>query len=285
MIHKILFVFLKQETNSPFELIQKGEKELKTKKMSSSSFDQAEDVETGRRKRSRRRAYASEEDSAEQEEMSSFESTESVLQHSRSPRPTNVRRSASKKGRFEKARTLFNRKSSKTSPTAQEEENVDWKKYVNDESKHLIKKCRKRARRTGCFATFFAFINDITGLYMIFFSLASFITGAIKEEYDITDYVIIGLSGIATLLESIRLLFKYKKRSLYFKQASIQYKRIYRKLNKYLFTSDVEDMAHYLSMAYQDVDNLTLNDHRSNFNKFNSSYKIRLQHHKEASED
>jgi len=157
-------------------------------------------------------------------------------------------------------------------------ENVDWNEYVIKESKRLIRKCRSKAKRSGFYATIFAFLNDITGLYIILFSIATFIASSIStDEDEIIRYVIVGLAGVATFLESVQMLFKYKKRSVYFKQASIQYKRIYRKLSKYLYTSTADDMAKYLSLAYQDVDNLALNDHRANFNRFGNSYRIRIQ--------
>lgn len=148
--------------------------------------------------------------------------------------------------------------------------NSEWAEYIKDDSKHLIKKCRKRSRRTSWYSALLTYANDLTNLYIIFFSLATFIVSSIKTSYEPSDYVLIGMGGLATLLESVQMLFKYKKRSIYFKQASLQYKRIYRRLNKYLYTASTDTMADYLSLAYQDVDKLVLNDHRANFNKFNN---------------
>lgn len=166
-------------------------------------------------------------------------------------------------------------------PKTQEEENVDWAEYVTRESKHLVKKCKKKAKRSGYISTLFSFLNDLTGFYTILFSTATFITGAIKEEYEVVDYVIISLAAVASITETLQMLLKYKKRSLYFKQASIQYKRIYRKLNKHLYVSNINEMADYLSLAYKDIDNLAINDHRANFNRFTNSYKIKIQKTKE----
>lgn len=229
------------------------------------------DVETG---------YTLSEDSALRSDLSSFESTQEEEDDfvASNGKNTFLVPKIKKKTKLNKVKLGFLNRSSKKSNGNTEEENVEWVNYVNDEVKHLIKKCRKKSRRTRHLATIFALIDDLIGLYLIFFSVATFITGAIQEEYGVQDYIIIGLSGIATFLEAMRLLFKPKKRSLYFKQSNINYKRVYRKLTKYFYTSkNTDDMAHYLSMAYRDVDNLALNDHQANFNTYNNSYKIRLQ--------
>lgn len=152
------------------------------------------------------------------------------------------------------------------------EDNEEWHDYIKDESQHLASKSRKRSRWTSFYSFIFTYMNDLTNMYIILFALATFIISSIKDTYDVTDYILIGLAGIATTLESAQTLFKYKKRSIYFKQASLQYKRIYRKLTKYLYTASTDRMAEYLSMAYQDFDKLALNDHRANFNKFNKYY-------------
>ena len=188
-------------------------------------------------------------DSDDRESESSFESTEYNTGY-RSPRSTKP-------------------VEDKIKVTDNEEE---WSEYVRGESKHLIKKCRKQSKRTGWMSSFFAAINDSTELYLILFSTATFIISAIKTTYDVTDYVLIGMAAIATILEGTRTLFKFKKRSIYFKQASIQYKRIYRKLTKYRYTTSTEKLADFMSVAYDDVDKLAMKDRRVNFNKFQKSH-------------
>jgi len=156
-----------------------------------------------------------------------------------------------------------------------ESENKEWKEYVENDTKHLMRKCRQKSRVSGLFSTLFAFLNDSTNIYMLLFSLATFIMESIKEDYQITDYITIGLSGIATTLQTAQFMFKFRKRSIYYKQAAIQYKRIYRKISKYFYTTSTEQMAEYLSMAYQDFDKLVLEEHKITFNKFNKSYSRR----------
>lgn len=153
-----------------------------------------------------------------------------------------------------------------------EPENTEWKDFVESDSKHLMKKCRKRSRITNLLSSFFAFSNDSTNIYILLFSLATFVMSSIKEEYDITDYITIGLSGIATTLQTAQVMFKFRKRSLFYKHASLHYKRIYRKLNKYYYTTTTEQMAEYLSIAYHDFDKLNMDEHKATFNKFNKSY-------------
>jgi len=160
----------------------------------------------------------------------------------------------------------------KRSKKDNESGNKEWKKYIESDTKNLMKKCRKRSRISGFFSTFFAFLNDSTNIYMLLFSLATFIMSSIKTQYDVTDYITIGLSGLATTFETAQFMFKFRKRSIYHKQAAIQYKRIYRKLIKYFYTTSTEQMAEYLSMAYHDFDKLALDDRKANFNKFNKSY-------------
>lgn len=196
---------------------------------------------------------------------SSFESTGEM---GISPR---VFKSRSKSKRSKSKRTK------KKHSTRTPEDNEEWHDYIKEESRHLVAKSRKRSRRTSFYSSIFTYLNDLTNMYIIIFALATFIISSIKETYDVTDYILIGLAGIATTLESAQTLFKYKKRSIYFKQASVQYKRIYRKLTKYLYTSSTDRMAEYLSLAYQDFDKLALNDHQANFNKFNKSYAAGLE--------
>ena len=168
------------------------------------------------------------------------------------------------------------RKSKSKKRASNPENNEEWDDYIHEESKHLIRKCRTRSKKTSWYSAIFTYMNDTTNLYIILFALATFIISSIKTKHDIGDYVLIGLSAIAAAVESLQTLFKYKKRSIYFKQASLQYKRIYRKLTKYSYTATLDTMAGYLSLAYQDVDKLALNDHRANFNKFNKSYAAGL---------
>lgn len=146
----------------------------------------------------------------------------------------------------------------------------EWGDYVREESKHLINKCRRQSKKTSWMSSFFAAINDSTELYLILFSTATFIISAIKTTYDTTDYILIGMAAVATILEGTRTLFKFKKRSIYFKQASIQYKRIYRKLTKYRYTTSTDKLADFMSVAYENVDKLAMKDRRANFNKFKS---------------
>lgn len=148
--------------------------------------------------------------------------------------------------------------------------NEEWKEVVENNTKHLMRKCRKRNKITSFLSNFFAFANDSTNIYMLLFSLATFIIGSIKEEYDIAEYITIGLSGIATVLQVAQVMFKFRKRSLFYKQASIYYKKIYRKLNKYYYTTNTDQMAEYLSIAYHDYDKLNMDEHKANFNKFRS---------------
>jgi len=180
----------------------------------------------------------------------------------------------------------LNKSSNKSKPKFQSKkdekvpkDDEEYIQYINEDAKHLISKCRTRSKRTTWYASIFAYMNELSQLYIILFSIATFIVSSIKIEYEPSDYVIIGLSAIATGLESAQLIFKYKKRSIYFKQASIQYKRIYRRLNKYLYTANTDTMANYLSLAYQDFDKLALNDNRANFNKF-KSYTLERQKEK-----
>lgn len=168
-------------------------------------------------------------------------------------------------------------KSKKEEPVPKNDE--EYEQYINEDAKHLVNKCRKRSKRTTWYSSIFAYLNELTQLYIIFFSVGTFIVSSIKIEYEPSDYVIIGLAAIATGLESAQTILKYKKRSIYFKQASVQYKRIYRRLNKYLYTATTDTMANYLSLAYQDFDKLALNDHRANFNKF-KSYTLERQKEK-----
>ncbi len=170
------------------------------------------------------------------------------------------------------SRTRTRKSKSKRRPS-NPENNEEWDDYIHEESKHLIRKCRTRSKKTSWYSALFTYMNDITNMYIILFALATFIISSIKTKYDTGDYVLIGLSAVAAAVESLQTLFKYKKRSIYFKQASLQYKRIYRKLVKYSYTENLSKMAGYLSLAYQDVDKLDLNDHQANFNKFNKSYK------------
>jgi len=163
-------------------------------------------------------------------------------------------------------------KTRKTGKTRRDFEsgNEEWKEVVENDTKHLMRKCRKRNKITSFLSNFFAFANDSTNIYMLLFSLATFIIGSIKEEYDIAEYITIGLSGIATVLQVAQVMFKFRKRSLFYKQASIYYKKIYRKLNKYYYTTNTDQMAEYLSIAYHDFDKLNMDEHKANFNKFKS---------------
>lgn len=191
---------------------------------------------------------------------SSFESTEHNTRYISHPTPSPIS-------------TKSNKKKEKKVEIAKDEDG--WGNYVHDESKHLINKCRRQSKKTSWMSSFFAAINDSTELYLILFSTATFIISAINTTYDTTDYILISMAAVATILEGTRTLFKFKKRSIYFKQASIQYKRIYRKLTKYRYTKSTEKLADFMSAAYEDVDKLAMKDRQANFNKFKSQTRSR----------
>jgi hypothetical protein len=153
------------------------------------------------------------------------------------------------------------------------EENEDWKNFVEGQMKHLMRSCKKKAKFTGRTSTIFAFINNTRSLFLILFSISTFIISSIKTEYDITDYILIGLSAIGLAYEGLENIFKMNEKSIYLRKASRQYRRINRKLNQYFYTSkNTDEMADFLSAAYHDYDRLDLEDHKANFNKFNKSY-------------
>jgi len=146
----------------------------------------------------------------------------------------------------------------------------EWTEYIKAESKHLIKKCKRASRRASWWSSFFTFVNDITEIYLLFFSTVTFVISSIAPGNDIGNYILVGLAAIAAILGGARALFKPKKRSIYFKQSSIQYKRIYRKLTKYRYTTSINKLADFMSVAYDDVDKLAMNDRQANFNNFKS---------------
>lgn len=156
----------------------------------------------------------------------------------------------------------------------------DWSDYIKEESKHLIRKCKRESRKTSWWSSFFALANDSTEIYLLFFSTVTFVISSIATEYSVTDYILIGLAAIATILEGARALFKFKKRSIYFKQSSIQYKRIYRKLTKYRYTTSINKLADFMSVAYDDVDKLAMKDRQANFNTFKSQAVGSSKHQK-----
>ena len=159
-------------------------------------------------------------------------------------------------------------------PTNMQSGPQEWAEYVRKESKNLMKKCKRKARFLRFLSGFFAFMSAATSLYVILVSLATAIVSAVKETYDISDYVIIALSTVAVALESCKYIFKYNKRSIYFKQTRIQYRRIYRKVVRYLYTKSTDKIAGLLSSAYSNFDQIDLNAHKANFNKFSEFSKF-----------
>jgi len=194
---------------------------------------------------------------SEDETVSSFESTDYDTTYNTKEIP--ILPKSFKSGKVTKT---------KTDIVNNEEE---WINYVRNESKHLINKCKKQSKKTSWLSSILAAFNDSTELYLILFSASTFIMSSIKTSYDTTDYILVGMAGFAMILEGTRTLFKFKKRSIYLKQASIQYKRIYRKLTKYRYTTSTERLAEFMSVAYDNVDKLAMKDRQANFNKFPKS--------------
>jgi hypothetical protein len=158
------------------------------------------------------------------------------------------------------------------------EENVfsgprEWSEYVRKESRDLMRKCKRKARIMRILSGIFAILSAGTSIYLILVSLATAIVTALNETYETSDYVIIALSSLAVTLESAKYVFKYNKRSIYFKQTRIQYRRIYRKMAKYLYTQSTDKIAGLLSNAYSNFDQLDLDAHKANFNEFSDLAK------------
>jgi hypothetical protein len=150
----------------------------------------------------------------------------------------------------------------------------EWSQYVRKESRDLMRKCKRKARIMRILSGIFGILSAATSIYVILVSLATAIVTAINENYETRDYVIIALSSLAVTLESAKYVFKYNKRSIYFKQTRIQYRRIYRKVVKYLYTQSTDKIAGLLSNAYSNFDQLDLDAHKANFNEFSDFKKF-----------